>query len=211
MQASVEEDERMAIQDFVELPAGEWMLFDAPRIPPANPSTLGRVARGVLWLVRRQTKEVADFNVFLVLARLGRLFPAHAVFLSRLLGKTRLSAAEKELIVLRVAWRLGCAYEYVHHHHSARQLGVPDVLIQAATADDLTPFDDRSAALLRATDELLSEHKLTDAGWTAVRAEATPDEVLELCMFVGHYVMVAGIINTAGIQPESHFAVRVQN
>ena len=199
----------MTIEDSVELPTGQWTLFDAPRIEPANPSTLGRVTRGMLWLVRRQTKESADFNVFLVLARLGRLFPAHAVFLSQLLGKTRLSAAEKELIVLRVAWRLGCAYEYAHHHHSARKLGVPAALMKAATSDDLTPYDDRTAALLRATDELLTEHKLTDAGWTAINAEVTPDEVLELCMFVGHYVMVAGIINTAGVQPESHFTVRL--
>jgi len=40
------------------------------------------------------------FNVFLVLARLGRIFPAHSVFLSQLLAKTKLSAVEKELIVL---------------------------------------------------------------------------------------------------------------
>ena len=81
-------------------------------------------------------------------------------------------------------------------------------MIQAATTDDLTAFDDRTAALLRATDELLRERKLTDAGWAAVCTKATPDEVLELCMFVGHYVMVAGIVNTAGVQPEPQFAVR---
>jgi hypothetical protein len=28
-------------------------------------------------------------------------------------------------------------------------------------------------------------------------------------MFVGHYVMVAGVINTIGVQPEPEFAVKV--
>src|SRR5205809_1022004 len=130
-------------QNPVQLPPGEWTLFTSPRVAPADPSTLGRVARGVLWLVRRQTKEAADYNVFLVLARLGKLFPAHTVFLSQLLGHTRLSGAEKELVVLRVAWRLGCAYEYAHHHHSARDIGVREAYIEAATSEDLSPFDGR--------------------------------------------------------------------
>jgi 4-carboxymuconolactone decarboxylase len=191
----------------IELPPGQWTLLDHPRVPPANPSSLGRVARGVLWLVRRQTREPSDFNVFLTLARLGRLFPAHSVLLSRLLGETRLSGQEKELIVLRVAWRLGCAYEYAHHHHMARELGVSTKDIQAVTAHDLSVFDHRSAALLGAADELVREHKLSDGGWAALTEYVTLDEALEVCMFVGHYVMVAGIINSAGIQPEPKFAV----
>ncbi len=193
----------------IDLPAGQWDLFQKPRVAPARRSELGRIARTVLGVVRRRTGEQTDFNVFLTLARLGRLFPAHSVFLSQLLGNnTRLNPQDKELIVLRVAWRLGCAYEYAHHHRMAVELGVPTELIKAATIDDLTLFDPRTAALLRAADELVSDHKLSDAGWAAVTEQVTPDEALELCMFVGHYVMVAGIINTAGVMPEPNFAVR---
>jgi 4-carboxymuconolactone decarboxylase len=199
----------MTLNTAVVLPAGQWTLFDTPRVPPANPRSLGPVARGVLWLVRRRTKQAADFNVFLVLARLGRIFPAHSIFLSQLLGKTKLTAAEKELIVLRVAWRLGCAYEYTHHHHMARQLGVSITLIDAAATDNLSTLDQRTTALLLAADELLAEHKLTGDTWAALTHQVTPDTALELCMFVGHYVMVAGIINTVGVQPEPHFAVRL--
>jgi 4-carboxymuconolactone decarboxylase len=129
------------------------------------------------------------------------------VFLSQVLGRTRLSAAEKELVVLRVAWRLGCAYEYSHHHHMAAELGVSAAHIDMATGDDMRGFDRRTAALLIATDELLTKRKLTTSGWAAVTEECTPDEVLELTMFVGHYVMVAMVINTVGIEPEPHFSV----
>lgn len=194
-------------QESVELPAGEWTLFDTPRVPPAPRASLGRVARGLLWMVRRQTKEPDDFNVFLVFARLGRLFPAHSVFLSQLLGKTRLSGQEKELIVLRVAWRLGCAYEYAHHHRSAQELGVSAAHISAATTEEPSGFDARTQALLLAADELVRHNKLDDTAWAALTEHVTADTALELCMFVGHYIMVAGIINSAGVQPEPHFAV----
>lgn len=192
----------------IELPPGDWILLDTPRIPPAEKSSLGRITRAVLWAARRKTKEANDFNVFLTLARLGRIFPAHTVLVSQLLGKTRLRNTEKELIVLRVAQRLGCAYEYAHHHHMAAELGISPQRIAAATSNDPSAFDPRTAAVLSATDELIEDHGLSDAGWAALTAHIDADEALELAMFVGHYVMVAGVINTAGVQPEPRFAVR---
>lgn len=192
----------------IELPPGNWELFVKPRISPADPASLGRTARAILWAVRRKTGQSKDFTVFLTLARLGRIFPAHSVFLSQLLGKTRLSGREKELVVLRVAWRLGCVYEYAHHHHMAAELGVPAEFITAATSEDLTAFDGRTAAVLYAADELISDHKLSEAGWVTLSRHLSADEALELCLFVGHYVMVAGLINTAGVVPEADFAAR---
>ena len=189
------------------LPAGEWTLMPTPRVPPAAPASLGRVARALLSLTRRRMGQKSDFTVLLTLARLGRLFPAHAIFLSQLLGKTRLSAVEKEIVVLRVAWRLGCAYEYSHHHQMAGELGVNPDEIAAATGDNLDALSPRLAAMLTAADELVRAHKLSDNGWHILRRHCSDDEGLELCMFVGHYVMIAMIINTAGVQPEPHFAV----
>lgn len=193
--------------DALQLPSGNWSLPGTPNIAPAARSTLSPVARGLLWLMRRRTRQRTDFNVFLTMARLGRLFPAHAVFLSQLLGRTRLPAAEKETIVLRAAWRLGCAYEYSHHHAMARESGVSPAQIDAATADDPSGVSERSTALLRATDELVRTNKLSEPKLQALRRYCNDDEILELCMFVGHYVMIAMIINTSGIQPEPNFAV----
>jgi len=109
--------------------------------------------------------------------------------------------------VLRVAWSLGCAYEYSHHHRMATELGVAADQIAAATTNNLDAFTPGLAALLAAADELVRQHKLSDSGWQALHQHRTDEEALELCMFVGHYVMIAMIINTAGVQPEPRFAV----
>ncbi|WP_280829485.1 carboxymuconolactone decarboxylase family protein [Mycobacterium sp. OTB74] len=145
--------------------------------------------------------------MFLTLARLGKLFPAHSIFLSQVLGKTRLSTAEKELIVLRVAWRLGCAYEWSHHRHMADNAEVAPHVIAAATTEDLRGLSPRQSALLWATDELIAQHKLTESGWAAALEQLNADEALELSLFVGHYVMIAMVINTAGVQLEPGFDV----
>jgi hypothetical protein len=77
------------------LPAGDWTVMPRPRVAPAARPSLGPVARALLWLTRRRTSERDDFTVLLTLARLGKLFPAHMIFLSQLLGKTRLTAVRK--------------------------------------------------------------------------------------------------------------------
>jgi alkylhydroperoxidase family enzyme len=191
----------------LDLPPANWTLPSAPRIAPAPSATLSRVSRATLWLTRQRTGESADFNVFRTLARLGRLFPAHAIFLSQLLARTRLAPAEKELVVLRTAWRLGCAYEYGHHHHMASELGVPPTQLAAATTENAEGLTPRLKALLLGTDVLVSEHQLDAPDLQVLRLYCTDDDVLELCMLVGHYVMIAMIINTAGVQPEPAFAL----
>jgi hypothetical protein len=56
--------------------------------------------------------------------------------------------------------------------------------------------------LLRATDELLDKRCISEETWEALGGELTPDQCVEFCMLVGHYVMVAGLINATGVQLE---------
>jgi 4-carboxymuconolactone decarboxylase len=193
----------------VRLPPGNWNLPSEFRIGPVDRSSLGLVSRAILWFARRRGGGF-DHNVFLTLARLGRLFPAHTILLGRLLGETRLSQAEKELVILRVAWRLGCTYEFTHHHHMALASGVPAAQVAAATSENADGLSERMKALAIAADELVRTHQLGPDGLASLQRHCTDDEVLELCMYVGHYVMVAMIIDTAGVQLEPQFPVDAQ-
>ena len=57
-------------------------------------------------------------------ARLGRVFPLHTLFFFQLLQHGRIPHADSERIVIRVAWRMGCQYEFAHHTRMALELGV---------------------------------------------------------------------------------------
>ncbi|WP_406434291.1 carboxymuconolactone decarboxylase family protein [Streptomyces sp. NBC_01589] len=187
------------------LPAGDWRGVGDQRVPGAAPEQLGWVGRLVLRLIRRRTRAASDYNVFLVFARLGSIFPAHAVFLSQILLRGRLSQTEKELTILRVAWRMGCGYEWGHHAHMAADLGVPAAEV-AAMADPTprTPANRRDA-LVAIADELLASHTLSDPSWQAAGAWLNDDELLEACMVVGHYAMVAMTLNATRVQLEDEF------
>jgi Carboxymuconolactone decarboxylase family len=104
------------------------------------------VLRLPLWFAR--CKAGAEFNLTVTLARLGRLFPAHTVLLSALRGGMRLMSTEKEIVIWRVVWRLGRAYEYTHHHHVASERGVTASQIAAATMQEPDCLSPRLTALL---------------------------------------------------------------
>jgi AhpD family alkylhydroperoxidase len=127
------------------------------------------------------------------------------VFLLQLLKRGRLSPVERELVILRVAWRLGCVYEWGHHVHTAKRLGVTDSEIETITTDAAAGGSSRLAAFLTATDELLADRALSGETWALARRFASDDELLELCLLVGHYVMVAITLNSVGVQLEDEF------
>ncbi len=183
-----------------DLPAGDWHLAPHARVAPAAPRSLGLTARLVLRVIRWRARAPHDYNVFRTLARLGGIFPAHAVFLSQILLKGRLPVAEKELVILRVAWRRGCVYEWSLHSPMATAAGVPEHHKHAAATESPRFDDPRLHALVRATDEILATGTLTDASWSALCDHCTHDEALELCMLIGHYVMIALTLNTVGVQ-----------
>jgi len=201
----------MSNADLTGLPTGNWNILPAARVAPLERTQVRPLGRLTLWIIRRVEKTNGDYNVFGTLVRLGSIFPAHAIFLSQLLKRGRIARAEKEQVILRIAWRLGAVYEYGHHHLRARQFGVTDAAIAAATTEDATDQSSRIGALLAAADELLATHTLSEETFTRVRRYASEDELVELCVLVGHYSMISMLLSTASVQLEPEFTAALNS
>src|SRR4051812_12456768 len=116
---------------------------------------------------------------------------------------------ETELVILRVAANCACAYEQRHHEHLARRAGLSAAEIgRVAQGPDGPGWSARDAALLRAADALHAERTIPDELWTVLRAEHSDVELIELCLLIGHYEMLAMTINGLGIQPDELSARR---
>ena len=189
----------------VRFPKGAWVVRPSMRMPLPDMSTLSLAQRAVVRYSQHKAKSDSPLNVFTVLARLGDIFVPYALFMSRLLMKGRLSRTDKELVVLHVAWRLGCVYEWVHHSHLAAELGITEEQIQSMGQAGSPLWDNRVTSLLAAADELLDKRQLSDTTWKNLRALLNENQIVEFCFLVGHYQMVAMTINTMGIAPEPEF------
>ena len=151
--------------------------------------------------------DTYDYTCFTVLARLGRIFATHAIFLSQLLQKGVITPTDTERIVIRVAWRMGCQYEYAHHTRMALALGVARTEIETLTNANDDQWSERTRTLLTAADELLATKNLSQQTFQRLRQELNPDQILEFTMLVGHYVMAGMILSVAGVEIEPAFAL----
>jgi AhpD family alkylhydroperoxidase len=117
-----------------------------------------------------------------------------------LLFRSTLPPRIRELAVLRVAHRKGCAYEWAHHVQIGRQVGLTEADIEAARTGDIA--DDFDRAVLTAVDELDERSTLSDATWAALSERLDEQGRMDLIFTVGGYALLAMAFNTFGVQPE---------
>jgi alkylhydroperoxidase family enzyme len=143
-------------------------------------------------------------NIFLTMARHPGLFRRWLPFGGKLLMGGKLPARERELVVLRTARRCGSDYEWGQHVTMGRDAGLTDDEIRAVGRLDhaLERWPDAERAVLQATDELLADHRVTDETWEGLAADHDTEQLIELCMLAGHYAMLAGVLNSAGVERE---------
>jgi alkylhydroperoxidase family enzyme len=176
----------------------------SPRIAPGTTAEIGRLNALIAAVIGRVSGSRRPPNLFTTLARHRRLFLPWLRFAGALMPGGSLPREDSELVILRVAHNCDCEYEWRHHERIAPESGVAATLVplvrRGPGADGFTP---RQALLLRATDSLHEHRTIDDDLWSALRAELRDHELIELCMLVGHYEMLAMTLNALRVEPDA--------
>lgn len=142
-------------------------------------------------------------RIFTELGRHPRLFRAWLPFGSALLLFGELPRVDTELVVLRTAHNCDCAYEWAQHERLAVRAGLSAAAVTAVrTGDDAEIWADRQRLLLRATDELHENQRIDPATVELLADELSDRQLIELCLLVGHYEMLAMLLNTKDVEPD---------
>jgi 4-carboxymuconolactone decarboxylase len=167
----------------------------AARVPPLPPDERDERQAALV------TAAGAELGVYTTLVRHTDLFADLLPFGKRLLELSTLDQRVRELVILRVAWR--CRAAYIWSHHTA---GVTADDLPALAAEDVDDRDPLRAVLLRAADELVTGHRLTDPTWRDLTGRYSTEQVIEICLLAGQYVMLAGALNSLGVQIEEGYS-----
>jgi 4-carboxymuconolactone decarboxylase len=112
-----------------------------------------------------------------------------------------LGAVQRELLILRVAWRTRSGYEWSQHSRMGADAGLTGQQIEAVeegpAAAVWTPLE---RTLLTAVDEIIDEHAVGDATWAELAAHFEPAQIFELLFLIGGYLCLAGVLNSIGLQ-----------
>ena len=175
----------------------------SPRIPPLPPDERDEQANELLAQVGAPVRAAG--NLFATLVRHPGLFRRWLPFGGKLLAG-RLPDRDRELLILRTAWRCRSDYEWIQHQSIARDAGVTAAEIERlrlADTPDAPGWAAFDATLVRAADELHDEGCLSDATWAALAGRYDERQLIELPMLVGHYHLLAFTLSSLGVQLES--------
>jgi 4-carboxymuconolactone decarboxylase len=112
-----------------------------------------------------------------------------------------LSARDRELATVRIAWLRRGEYEWAQHVRMARKAGLSEEEVDAINAGPDSPvWGPRDAALLRAVDEMANDHRVGNETWKRLAEEFDRRQVMDLVFTVGAYDMLAVAMNTFGLQ-----------
>lgn len=176
---------------------------DVPRIAPGDRRQIG-VVNALIASALGLAVGGPPPNIFTTLARNRRLFRRWLRFASALMPGGTLPRVDTELLILRVAHNCGCEYERGQHERIAVAAGLPrDDVDRVAAGAQAAGWSARQALLLRAADELHAERFISDHSWGALRAELSDNQLIELCMLVGHYEMLAMTLNSLAVAPDA--------
>lgn len=171
------------------------MTTDPVRIIALNPAQF----------TDEQQQAVGDWSVLnfsRVLAHHPALYRVYVPFIEKVISFTELPPRDREVIVLYLLSRCGERYELGHHIDIARdKVGMSEADIEAITDnhDGLSAFD---KLLVRATEELLTQFRISDTTWAALAATYSPVQLMEVVGLVGCYSTMAMMTRSFGIQPE---------
>jgi 4-carboxymuconolactone decarboxylase len=171
-------------------------MTETPRIAPLPPGERDEDQQRLI------AAGGSELNIFTTLVRHTRLYDVFQRFAGRLLRRSGLPEQVRETLILRTAYLCRAEYEWVHHVAIAKGIGVPEDVITAAGTDTGAVPDEHTALLISAADQLVRDHDLDDRTWTALREHYDEQQMIELCMLVGNYGMIAGVLKSLRVRLE---------
>ncbi len=166
------------------------------RLPYADPAAAPEKARAVFDALP------VKLNLFRMLLHAPGALRGYLALGNGILARQKLDPRIREMVILRVAALSPAEYERTQHVPIARACGATDAEIAAVARGDLSSLDPRAALAVRFADACLREARVPDALFEEACGAFSPQEIVELVLTVGYYMMTARLLETLGVDLE---------
>jgi alkylhydroperoxidase family enzyme len=182
------------------------MRLSAPRIAPVDLERLDAEQAAVLAPFTDPKNELGGgkvFNIFRTLAHAPAALKAFLGWGNYVLSRrSSLPPREREIVILRTGWLCRSGYEFAQHRRIGLASGLSEDEIERIKAGpDAAGWSKIESAMLRAADELVRDHFVSDATWAALAGLGDKGR-MDLVFTVGQYTQVSMMLNSFGVQLE---------
>jgi len=175
------------------------------RLPYIDPATAPEHVRELL------ERLPVKLNVFRMMANAESDFRPLVGLGTAILGRQKLSAKLRELAILRVAALSPARYEWVQHVPIAQATGASAAQVAALERGDnaADAFDPLERAVLRFTTEVVRDVRASKATFAALAQHLSAQEIVELIITVGYYMMIARLLETTAVDLDPPAGMKV--
>ena len=154
----------------------------------------------------QRARGAEPINLHLAQGHAPILSKAKGEFTWALRNETKLGRKLLELVIVRVASILECAYELHHHLPMIAQAGYTEAQVAALRGDwktHKTLFLPKEQALLAFVDELCDRGNVSDATFTEASKHFTAQEIVETCYAATSYYANAMFVKAVRLEVDA--------
>jgi AhpD family alkylhydroperoxidase len=151
---------------------------------------------------RELTNARGNLNVYRALANADKVFTGWMEAGNAALTSPVLPTRLRELVVLRTAHLMGCAYELGQHRDVARTAGVSQDEIDAVLSEhdwQTTAFEPTELAVLQLATELLTTRAVSAETFDQVHRALGSQACVEVLMVISRYAGLALMLNALDV------------
>jgi alkylhydroperoxidase family enzyme len=156
-----------------------------PRVKMVSPERARELGEAMGMPARRTTSEA--FRTVVNNPGVARV----AFFqLMQLLENNTFDTRLREMMIMRIGWVTGSAYEWTQHWRVATNAGIPpEDILAVRDWQNATTLSAADRAILAATDECLAGKSISDAAWAEVAKHVTdPGQQVEFIIAMGNWM-----------------------
>ena len=152
---------------------------------------------------KKTYEKLPDLNIFRMMGHSGELLDGFNRMGSQILYFTKLDPILREIAIIRVGVLSKASYEVHQHERIGRQLGMGEALIAAIHEGPEAPaFSEIQKQIMRFTDDVVVNVRAGDATWAPLAKALSHQEMQELTLTIGFYMMVSRFLETFDVEIE---------
>ncbi len=167
-----------------------------PRLPSVDPASAPDSVREIL--------ANTPLSLHGMVAHAESAFEPWLKYSNTLLRRLELDPLLREFAILQVAHLVDSRYEWVQHEVIARAVGASAEQVAAIEADRQADpsLTDEQALVLRFAREVILDGAASEEAVAELDARLGARQVIELLLVIGHYMAIARLIASTGLEPD---------
>jgi alkylhydroperoxidase family enzyme len=166
------------------------------RVPYPDPTSLSPETQETLG-------KMPPLNIFRMMAGGEGLLQAFTRMGNYLLFKSKLNPVLREIAIVRAGVLSKATYEVYQHERISRDLGMSEALIKGIHAGpEDGAFNELQKMVMRYTDDVVKNVRASDATYKPLSEKLSLQEMQELTVTIGYYMMVSRFLETFDVDIE---------